>query len=173
MSDVTKILLIGLDNSGKTSLTLALQKTSNLMSYYSLKPTQGLNVTEFMDGTTEFRIWEFGGQKVYRDGYLNKINKYALDTDKFIFVIDVQDTTRYEVALQYLEDISNTLKEKPSIFCVYLHKFDPGLEKVQKYSMQHLSKVLINRINTIIPAEYKVKIFKTSIYAMFQKDQLQ
>jgi len=173
VSEIAKIVMVGLDNSGKTSLVLALQKTTNIMSYYSLKPTQGLKITEFKDDMREFRIFELGGQKIYRDEYLKKINKFMVDTEQIIFVIDVQDTTRYELALDYLEAILQNLNDLPLEFCIYLHKFDPGLEIIEQYSIDHLSKVLLNRINTIIPSKYSIKIFKTSIYAQFQKAQIQ
>jgi len=43
----TKILIMGLDNSGKTSILMSLRENTNLLSYFSLKPTKGLSVEEF------------------------------------------------------------------------------------------------------------------------------
>ena len=44
--NVAKILIMGLDNSGKTSILLSLQKKVNLLTYYSLKPTKGINIVK-------------------------------------------------------------------------------------------------------------------------------
>ena len=41
-----KILVLGLDNSGKTSIVLALKGNENLLSYYSLKPTKGIQINK-------------------------------------------------------------------------------------------------------------------------------
>ena len=42
-----KILIMGLDNSGKTSILLSLRKDTNLLSYCALKPTLGIDIKKF------------------------------------------------------------------------------------------------------------------------------
>ena len=39
-----KILIMGLDNSGKTSILISLSKDSNILSYCSIKPTIGCDI---------------------------------------------------------------------------------------------------------------------------------
>ena len=43
----SKVLIMGLDNSGKTSILIALKKNTNLMSYMMIKPTRGIETTDF------------------------------------------------------------------------------------------------------------------------------
>ena len=100
MSSV-KILVMGLDNSGKTSIILSLKKDTNLLSYYSLQPTQGLNITNIEDQGVTYNIWDFGGQEQYRQDYLINFEKHIQGVNRVIYVIDVQDSERYEIALQY------------------------------------------------------------------------
>jgi small GTP-binding protein len=169
----SKIVIMGLDNSGKTSILLSLQKNTNLLSYFALKPTQGLNVIKVEDEIAQFSIWELGGQKKYRNDYLQDLPKYTNAADRIIFVIDVQDIARYELALTYLANIFTQIEKESFELCIFLHKFDPGLEAIEKFSTEQLSNTLLKRINSIIPADYNFKIFKTTIFTVFQKTLLQ
>lgn len=123
---------MGLDKAGKTSILLSLEKNTNLLSYCSLKPTPGINIVNLEDINSQFSIWDFGGQAQYRADYLENMDKYITGVDKIIFVLDVQDIERYELALQYLKDIVDCIKinEQNIDFSVFLHKFDPNLENL-------------------------------------------
>jgi small GTP-binding protein len=167
---IKKIILIGLDNSGKTSILLSLTRNSNLLSYYSLKPTTGLNIVNYNDSDAIFNIWDFGGQEQYRKEYLKKLDQY-LDADKIIFVIDIQDTDRYELALSYLAEVVKALLQKNLRieFSLFLHKFDPGLERQINFSDERIQLNLISKIQKFFPADYPFDVFKTTIYTVFQK----
>ncbi|NVM04318.1 MAG: GTP-binding protein [Candidatus Helarchaeota archaeon] len=170
---LAKILIMGLENSGKTSIVLSLTRNTNLLSYCSLKPTVGINRVKFEEeeSDTQFSIWDFGGQKQYRKDYLNDLDKHLIGIDKLIYVIDVQDGEKYDLTLQFLENIVNFLKkiEDSFEFLIFLHKFDPGLEKLDQYSDEMISSNLINKISKIIPSDFNYKIFKTTIYTVFHK----
>ena len=170
----TKIVIMGLDNSGKTSILLGLQKKTNLLSYYALKPTQGLNITNLKEEDKTYSIWELGGQAKYRGEYLQDLKKYTQKADKIIFVIDVQDIPRYKVALDYIEKIMTYLKsteERPEL-SIFLHKFDPGLEEIESFSSESISSRLINRLISIVPSGFDFHIFKSSIYTVFERTLL-
>ncbi|MHA1309665.1 MAG: ADP-ribosylation factor-like protein [Candidatus Helarchaeota archaeon] len=166
-----KILIMGLDNSGKTSIVLSLQKKTNLLSYYSLKPTHGVDIINLQIQGKTISLWDCGGQEKYRKMYLNDLEKYTFGVDKLIFVIDVQDIERYRLALKYLSNIINYLssqnrKVKISIF---LHKFDPNLETIENFSFNKIKAELIDEIHKIIPSNFEFDIFKTTIFTVFQK----
>ena len=174
--NIAKILIMGLDNSGKTSILLSLQHEMNLLSYYSLKPTPGVNIVTIDKEDTKFLIWELGGQQQYRDEYLDNLEKYIQETKKFIYVIDVQDIDRYETALKYFADIlklMSTEDMKNIQLSIFLHKFDPGLDKKPEFSYRKISSRLIDRISNIIPADINYYIFKTTIYTVFEKKLLE
>ena len=169
-----KIVIMGLDNSGKTSILLGLQKKTNLLSYYALKPTQGLNIMNLREEDKTYSIWELGGQAKYRGEYLQDLKKYTQKADKIIFVIDVQDIPRYKIALDYLEKIMEYLKsgeERPDL-SIFLHKFDPGLEEIESFTSESISSRLINRLSSIIPSKFDYHIFKSSIYTVFERTLL-
>ena len=171
---VAKILVMGLDNSGKTSILLSVQKDVNLLSYYSLKPTPGVDILTIDKQDTRFHIWDFGGQKQYRDEYIKNLDKYVQKANKMIYVIDVQDKERYELALQYFTDIFKMLKNQKSLqLSIYLHKFDPHLEGNEQYSYKKISTSLIDKISAIIPSGVNYNIFKTTIFTTFRKTLLE
>lgn len=162
---------MGLDNSGKTSIILSLKKDTNLLTYYSLNPTQGLNIVNIEENGMKYSIWDFGGQEQYRQDYLQNFEKHIQGVDRVIYVIDVQDSDRYETALQYLEAIVKGFKDKIKgcDFAIYLHKFDPQLEMRSEFSRKvddHLTK----KLKKIMPSSCNYKIYRTSIYTIFKKN---
>ncbi|GAB4328632.1 MAG: hypothetical protein Kow0069_35900 [Promethearchaeota archaeon] len=123
-----KVLLVGLDNAGKTSLLAALQdKYSGIRN---LLPTRGLSreVLDFFG----FPIvsWDLGGQLVYREKlYFAKPELFFADADLVMFVVDVQDFERYDEALEYFRQILaalEELRESPKLMVVF-HKLDPDI----------------------------------------------
>ncbi|HUX98915.1 MAG TPA: ADP-ribosylation factor-like protein [Candidatus Deferrimicrobium sp.] len=166
-----KILLMGLDNSGKTSIILSLTKNTNLLSFVTLSPTKGLNIVNIDEYNSNFNIWELGGQEQYRKEYLQDLEKYIHDPERIIFVIDSQDAERYEIALDYLRDILEALKQmhKKFEFYIYLHKYDPNLE-IQSTFIRRVKEKLIAKLKKVIPSDFNYKIYKTSIYTVFKRE---
>ncbi len=161
-----KILILGLSNSGKTCISLLLQKNINLLSFISLKPTKGIERSIFEDDKSQYIIWDFGGQERYRTEYMKRFTEYLNGADEIIFVIDVQNIEEHHLALEYLEEIVNSLiKENIKVkFSVYLHKFDldfkPDEETIKK---------LNNGIGEKFPRDFDYEIFNTNIYAVLHK----
>jgi len=78
-----EICLIGLENSGKTTLL-------NQMSFgEALKtaPTIGLNVRNVKKGNIKMKVWDIGGQAQYRSQW----PKYTKGCDVIIFMVDASD----------------------------------------------------------------------------------
>ena len=75
-----KILILGLANSGKTSIALSMKNVTDLISFTSLQPTRGIEISEFEKENIEFLIWDFGGQEKYREQYKENLNKYISKT---------------------------------------------------------------------------------------------
>lgn len=168
-----KIMIMGLDNSGKSSILLSLREGTNLLSYLSLKPTRGVNIDTFKGPPSDMIIWEFGGQDQYRQEYLDNFDRYFDEVDNIIYVIDIQDVDRYELSVEYFKNIIKLLTEnnvKVDI-TIYFHKYDPLITKQEKF--KDIDKVttpaLIKNLTKIIPSGYNCKIFKTTIYTIFEK----
>lgn len=172
-----KILIMGLDNSGKTSILISLSKDSNILSYCSIKPTIGINVNTIDTEGLMMSVWDFGGQEKFRNEYLQNFKNYFEGTNKIIFVIDVQDIKRYTLALDYFEKILNLLKnsENHVELSIFLHKYDPNLDFKEEFKEidSIVESRLINKLVEIIPSEFDYNLFKTSIYTVFDKCLIQ
>ena len=168
-----KVLLMGLDNSGKTSILISLSKNSNILSFCSLKPTNKIAISNIDTGDTIMNIWDFGGQEAFRKGHLENLERYLNEVDRIIFVIDVQDIKRYMLAVDYLTSIVNTVKkhEIKTEFSIFLHKYDPNLTNFKEFKDIDtvIESELLKPIKEIFSSEYKYEISTTCIYSVFQK----
>eukprot|EP01006_Ploeotia_vitrea_P064129 TRINITY_DN87035_c0_g1_i1.p1 TRINITY_DN87035_c0_g1~~TRINITY_DN87035_c0_g1_i1.p1 ORF type:complete len:181 (+),score=10.18 TRINITY_DN87035_c0_g1_i1:90-632(+) len=94
-----RLLVLGLDNSGKTTI---LKKLSD-EDITHIMPTQGFNIKSLMHDGFKLNVWDIGGQKSIRPYWRN----YFDQTDALIYVIDSADRRRMEetgVELQQLMD---------------------------------------------------------------------
>jgi len=171
----SKILVMGLDNGGKTSIVLNLIGKTNLLDYLSLKPTLGADIIQHEINDSGYSIWELGGQKVYRDEYLDNFEEYLKETYKIVYVIDIQDNERYDLALDYLKNII----ERIEIFkanlemTIFLHKYDPNLADLRSDIDETSIEQLISRIKQLIPNGIYFEIFISTIYTIFDKTLMQ
>ena len=83
-----RILVLGLDNAGKTTILkkLSEEDASHIM------PTQGFNVKSLQVDGFKLNMWDIGGQKSIRPYWRN----YYEQTDCLIYVIDSADRRRLE-----------------------------------------------------------------------------
>lgn len=167
--DSIKIVLIGLDNSGKTSILKCLKGIKRLSAFNSPMPTKGVDVQEFEALNSKYAIWDLGGQKTYLDDYFNDFSKYIKGANKIIYVIDIQDVNRYDLAIKYLKKVINLINKQIDIgFSIFLHKFDPDIEFNQDLN-QNIIDMLIKKIKNVIPPNLIYSLHKTTIYTIFEK----
>jgi GTPase SAR1 family protein len=166
-----KVVLMGLDNGGKTSIALCLMGVKNLPSFCAIDPTRNYNINQFKVLDTDFSIWDFGGQEQYRNEHLSNFKENMKEADKVIFVIDVQDINRYAISLEFLGKVIQLLEEFDIHvdLSIFLHKFDPDLENTKSDISNEVVDEIINKIDNFIPKTIAYNIFKTTIYANFQK----
>jgi len=90
-----RILLLGLDNAGKTTIlkTLASEDIS------TITPTQGFNIKSVQSEGFKLNVWDIGGQRKIRPYWRN----YFDNTDVLIYVIDSADTKRFDETQQELQ----------------------------------------------------------------------
>lgn len=83
-----RILLLGLDNAGKTSILkkLADEEITHIM------PTQGFNIKSISKEGFKLNVWDIGGQKTIRPYW----QQYFDNTDALVYVIDSADKNRVE-----------------------------------------------------------------------------
>uniref|UniRef100_A0A7R9YCL1 ADP-ribosylation factor-like protein 3 n=1 Tax=Pinguiococcus pyrenoidosus TaxID=172671 RepID=A0A7R9YCL1_9STRA len=83
-----RILVLGLDNAGKTTI---LKKLSD-EDVNHIMPTQGFNIKSLMHAEFKLNVWDIGGQKSIRPYWRN----YFDQTDALVYVIDSADRRRLE-----------------------------------------------------------------------------
>ena len=175
LSQKKKILIMGLDQAGKTCITKCLQGVKNLSAFDITKPTMGLNKTSFHALGSEFIILDFGGQEAYREKHLENFSGYIENTDKFIFVMDIQDVIRYPLAINYLKKIISLIPDDLKLlieFSVFLHKYDSDWDMLNDKTSELNIKKLIEKLKDIFPADLNYSIHKTSIYTVFEKSSI-
>ncbi len=159
-----KILYTGLDGAGKTSFLLGVKKKYS--EIVKTLPTRGVERTEeklFSDQSSQISIWDLGGQKRYRDKYLEQSKIYLYNVDLLFFLIDIQNTERMGEALALYKKIIQSLVEldeyPPVVIC--LNKYDPDLKESEEVNKN--LELATNEI-TNNSDKFFVKIFKTSVF---------
>lgn len=169
--NIKKLILVGLDNAGKTSILLSLRGIKNLREFASVTPTRGSDMVKFKAFDSGYNIIDLGGQEVFRNNHLENFNQHLAGANKFIYVIDVQDVERYDMAIEYLKSIiSLILKNQVLVdFSIFLHKSDPDLEHFNKDINEKVINGLVVKIKAAISPGFSYTLHKTSIYTVFEK----
>lgn len=164
-----KILILGLDNSGKTSIVQCLQGLKRISAFNSPQPTRDYKIEEFEALNSKYVIWDLGGQEAFRNDHIIKLDKYMQGTRKILYVFDIQDVNRYDLAIKYMKEVLNSLNNPSNIeVSIFLHKYDPDLEFNQNLN-ERVIRELIEKIKEAVPTEINYSMHKTSIYAIFEK----
>jgi GTPase SAR1 family protein len=169
--DIKKLILVGLDNAGKTSILLSLKGVKNLRKFASVNPTRGSETATFIAFDAGYNIIDLGGQEAYRNTHLKNFKQHLIGTNKIIYVIDVQDEERYDMAIEYLISIINLINEHQATvdFSIFLHKFDPDLAQSSKNIIDSVINGLVIKIKAALPPNFAYTLHKTSIYTVFEK----
>jgi GTPase SAR1 family protein len=158
-----KIIFMGLDNAGKTSIIKLLTQSYGMEAFSDLTPTEGVERHEVVGPASGYVIWDFGGQELYRRVYLDDPERYLIGIDLFFFVIDIQDKDRFHEAYNYFEKIIEVLrflKESPEIN-ILIHKFDPELENnPEAYELLNQVQLIFKDILKDLNCEF----YTTSIF---------
>lgn len=162
--ELQKILFTGLEDGGKTSILLILDKKFSLLP--TVKPTIKAKRTFYTNSLLGIQItrWDLGGQKIYRKIYIDEKSKYFTETQSIFYVIDIQSRSKFEEALIYLKDVVNIISEnhiKNFQLLILLHKYD--LDIKERSEIIDDTRFLEIQIAKIV-GSLKFSIYKTSIY---------
>jgi len=145
-----KLLVVGLDNSGKSSVISHMKnkcnnnkknKASTEAVEAEVVPTVGLRREEFCKGSFNFTIIDMSGQSRYRELW----NSYYSEVDGVIFVLDSTDKIRMCVSKNemdmMLEHEDMARRNIPLLF--YVNKMDlPGaMDPVEVKDLLDLEKL--------------------------------
>ena len=159
-----KVLLTGLDKAGKSSFLLGIKRKYS--EIIKTLPTRGVIRSQeeiFEEQNSLISIWDLGGQKQYRERYLEQSKMYLYNVDLMFFFIDIQDVARLEEALNLFRKILKSLTEldefPPIVVC--LNKFDPDLKgNTEIFTNLEVIAQEIKKNSD----RYFIRIFQTSIF---------
>ncbi|KAI5968046.1 uncharacterized protein KGF55_000030 [Candida pseudojiufengensis] len=140
-----RILMLGLDNAGKTTILykLKLGKTSKTV------PTVGFNVETVKHRNVSFAVWDCGGQERIRPLWRH----YFTGTNALIYVVDSNDSKRLEESKQELYRIIQDKELNNCLLVVLANKQDiensiKPKELIEKFE---LNKLTGNHTWSVIP----------------------
>ena len=144
-----KILMIGLDNGGKTSILADLQDKFSIIK--SLLPTRGVKREKLDFFGYPILSWDLGGQVQYREKlYFNRPELFFTEADLILYVIDTQDSDRFAETANYFRQVLKVLKdlnEFPPILIV-LSKSDQDIRTSLEW--QNNVSAIKNKFNNIV-----------------------
>ena len=168
-----KIIVIGLDNAGKTAILNKFGGRLGISDLANLKPTKGVDRRhiETENSDLDLFIWDFGGQAQYRSKYLKNPEQYFLQVDLLIYVIDLQDSERFPESFEYFEQILKTLTilEEDPFVLIYIHKFDPEL-KYDPETLLNIELLKDNLNQALTSFGYDYEAYLTSIYSLITNE---
>ncbi|ETN18420.1 ADP-ribosylation factor [Phytophthora nicotianae INRA-310] len=111
-----RILMVGLDAAGKTTILYKLK----LGEVVTTIPTIGFNVETVEYKNISFTVWDVGGQDKIRPLWRH----YYQNTQGLIFVVDSNDRDRVDAARDELHRMLNEDELRDSVLLVFANKQD-------------------------------------------------
>ncbi|KAM6093534.1 ADP-ribosylation factor-like protein 13B [Chlamydotis macqueenii] len=152
------LLMVGLDNAGKTAITRGIQGESP----EDVAPTVGFSKVNLKQGRFEVTIFDLGGGKEIRDIWRN----YYAESHGVIFVVDSSDVARMGETREAMREVLNSPKISGKPMLVLANKQDreealPEADIIEVLSLEKLAnehKCLcqIQPCSTIISCQKKM-----------------
>ena len=165
-----KILMIGLDNGGKTSILAVLQDKFSIIK--SLLPTRGVKREKLDFFGYPILSWDLGGQVQYREKlYFNRPELFFTEADLILYVIDTQENDRFAEAANYFRQVLKALvglNEFPPVMIV-LSKSDKDIRTSLEW--QNNVSAIKNKFNSIV-GEYENLSIHYSDTTIYQRDTI-
>ncbi|CAA6670297.1 unnamed protein product [Spirodela intermedia] len=115
-----RILVLGLDNAGKTTILYRLQMGEVVST---IQVAIGFNVETVQYNNIKFQVWDLGGQTSIRPYW----RCYFPNTQAIIYVVDSSDTERLVIAKEEFHAILEEEELKRAVVLIYANKQDlPG-----------------------------------------------
>eukprot|EP00298_Acanthocystis_sp_HF-20_P006426 c16291_g1_i2.p1 GENE.c16291_g1_i2~~c16291_g1_i2.p1 ORF type:complete len:196 (+),score=61.96 c16291_g1_i2:48-590(+) len=111
-----RILMVGLDAAGKTTILYKLK----LGEIVTTIPTIGFNVETVEYKNISFTVWDVGGQDKIRPLWRH----YYQNTQGLIFVVDSNDRDRIHEAREELQKMLNEDELREAVLLVFANKQD-------------------------------------------------
>ena len=142
-----RILMVGLDAAGKTTILYQLK----LGEMTNTAPTLGFNVETVSYKNIEFMVWDMGGQDAIRPLWRH----YYENAQALIFVVDSADEERMEEAREELSKLMEEDDLNEAVLLVYANKQVRRLPAHARATPTHAKQYLASRpLLTLPPLTY-------------------
>lgn len=133
-----ELCLVGLENSGKTTLLNVLSVGAPIDTL----PTVGLNVKMVKKQGTTLKVWDLGGQERFRPEW----GRYTQGCDCILFCVDANDFNRVKLAKHELHKLlsDSSLNGLALLICLNKMDLDPHMSKEECVRDLDLSAVTEN-----------------------------
>ncbi|CCW68100.1 unnamed protein product [Phytomonas sp. Hart1] len=122
--DEPRVLILGLDNAGKTTILNMLRQVAESPSATAPEgPTQGFNTMELTRDGVHLRLCDLGGQRSIREFWKD----YYENTDCVAYVVDSSDIRRLEESCQTFQEVLESIPNVPVL--VFANKQDLATSK--------------------------------------------
>jgi ADP-ribosylation factor-like protein 8 len=130
-----EMCLIGLENSGKTTLLNVLAHGHPIDTF----PTVGLNVKMVKKAGVQLKAWDLGGQARFRAEW----GRYTQGCDCIIYCVDAHDFPRVKEACQELHRLleDRSLHGLPLLVCLNKIDLEPHMSKEECIRDLQLAKI--------------------------------
>ena len=153
MSEVLNIVLLGLENAGKTTLLNTLKGEK----FRETRTTIGINVDLINYNGYKFQAIDVGGQRVFRDTLWPQYTKLASGV---IYIFDIFDKSKLSEAKKWFDEIQTWVTEK-AVFLFLANKIDLKEEKQDFMSLDDIIKSFNLERFSLYP-EQSFRIFEIS-----------
>ncbi|KIW97958.1 uncharacterized protein Z519_01542 [Cladophialophora bantiana CBS 173.52] len=134
-----RILMLGLDNAGKTTIVKKIMKED----VNTVSPTLGFIIKTIDFQGYKLNIWDVGGQKTIRSYWRNYFEK----TDALIWVVDATDRLRMDDCKAELKGLLLEERLAGASLLVFLNKTDVagGMTQEEVTQLLDLKRILTHR----------------------------
>lgn len=162
-----KILLMGLEDTGKTAI-IEILKHKKIENINNILPTRGRRIEEVKFNNQVYYVWELAGPSKYRIRWIEEKDRLFTLINEMIYFINIQNVETYEESVNYLAKLLNVFNLGFNRFIdtnfklfILFHKSDPNIVNLREFLDN--STLLTDKIKKLnIP--YVYEIWKTSIY---------
>ena len=152
-----KLLLLGLDNAGKTTLLNRL-KSGNFQQF---DQTKTYHIEELTIEGIKFAAWDLGGHIIARESW----HEYCFDASAVVYLVDATDTTRFALAKKELDGLLQDERLRSVPFLVLGNKIDlPGAVSQDMLCNQlGIFNVTPEDQTTVAPGQRALRVYMCSV----------